>query len=133
MKNLYKYLALVSLLNGCTERGDESLVYSLNHRYQYDKTTGENGSLYSALSLTGLLPTQKLGVPYYFSPQEGMDASFEIGGEKTLYMSQTVGDTITRADVQAISQRILELKQMGNRALYPNDLEISSSIEQNYP
>lgn len=109
---------LASLLNGCAERADESLVYSLNHRYQYEKVNGENGSLYSALSLTGLLPTEKLGAPYYFTPQEGMDASFEIGGDRTLYMSQTIGDDITRADVQAVSQKILELKQMCNRALY---------------
>lgn len=133
MKNLYKYLLLAFLLNGCMQKGDESLVYSLNHRYQYDKTTGENGSLYSALSLTGLLPTQKLGAPYYFSPQEGMDASFEVGGEKTLYMSQTVGDTITRADVQAISQKILELKQMGNRALYAKLNLIKSQNNKDAP
>lgn len=118
MKKIYKYLALISLFGGCAERGDESLVYSLNHRYQYEETNGENGRLYNALSLTGLLPTQKLGAPYYFNSQEGMDASFEIGGDKTLYMSQTVGGNITRAEVQAVAQKILELKQMCNRALY---------------
>lgn len=118
MKYSCKYLVLALMLNGCAERTTGSLLSSLNNRYEYEAIKAENGPLYKAISLTGLLPTQKLGAPYYFNSQEGMDASFEVGGEKTLYMSQAIGDTITMADVQDVSQKIIEVKRMSNRALH---------------
>src|SRR5262245_43830697 len=95
-------LLLALAVNGCAQRAGDGLLNSISHRYEYETVTEENGPLYQVISLTGLLPTQKLGTPYYFNAQEGMDASFEIGGEKTLYTSQTIGDAITLADVQDV-------------------------------
>jgi hypothetical protein len=112
-------LGISFLLAGCAYKSDETLINSLDHRYEYEELKECNGSIYKSLSMIGLLPDRKLGQPYYFNSNEGMDLSFQISPTgQTLYTSQIVGETVSLADVQNVAQTVLEVKRAINKAIY---------------
>jgi hypothetical protein len=106
------------LLSGCAFKSNETLISNLDHRYEYQETKDNNGTTYQALSMIGLLPTRKLGLPYYFNTHEGMDSTFQISPNgQTLYTTQTVGETVTTADIQNVAQNVLRVKRAVTRAI----------------
>lgn len=111
-------LSVIFLLTGCADKTNETLISSLDHRYEYEEIKDSNGPLYKSLSLIGLMPTRKLGTPYYFNAHEGMDSSFQIAPNgNTLYTTQTIGEGITSADVQRVAQHVMEVKRAVTKAM----------------